>query len=373
MRAVLCGDPSPGRDELRQVVLNTGLECGSEDCVAFGKLLPRLVLGNFDVVLVDVGANPKAGLEAINAASRKAAVPVLAIGAGDDANVVLQALKSGARHFLDRSKPRDELIVAMEKLHRVDKVSYRRGKTIAVTAAVPGAGVTTVSSGLAFALAEKHPRLVALAELGTDVPELALNLDLQPTHTLSQVMRDWDRIDGSTLRQAMFDHPAGVQILVDPPGEPHPVAIESAPCKQLIALFKSLYDYTVVDLGHGAIGPAAHQVLAMAEAVVIVIRLDVPSLRLTKMYLAKLEQLGVTEEAIFLVANRYGQRRQLPWRKAEETLGLPVRDWLPDDPGTLNSALNHGSPLVQTARRARITRRFDQMAKSLNGAAAKTQ
>lgn len=368
MRAILCSDQTLGRDALRQVVLNTGLECGAEDCVALKKIMPRLVLGDFDVVLVDVSLNSSSALEAIQAASSRSAAPVLAIGSNGDSNLILQAHKAGARQYLDGARPRDELILAIEKLHLSDKTAYRRGKVIAVTAAVPGTGVTTVSSGLAFALAEKHPRQVALVELGPEIPELALNLDLQPVHTLSQVMRDWDRIDSSTLRQAMLDHPAGVQILVDPPGEPHNANLDPAACKQVIALFKAMFDYAIVDLGHGALGAATHQVLAMAQAVVVVIRLDVPSLRLTKLYLAKLEQLGVPQEAIFLVANRYGQRRQLPWRKAEDTLGMPVQIWLPDDPGTLNHAVNHGTPLVQTSRRARITRRFDQMAKSLNGA-----
>ena len=175
-------------------------------------------------------------------------------------------------------------------------------------------------------------------------------------------------MDSTTLRQAMFEHPAGVQVLADPPGEVNAAAMEPAACKQIVSLFKAIYDYTVVDLGHGAIGPGTHQVLRAAQSVVIVVRLDVPSLRLTKLYLNKLEQIGVAQDSIYLVANRYGQRRQLPWKKAEEVLGVQVRVWVPDDSATLNSALNHGTPLVQTARRARITRRFDQMAKSLNGA-----
>jgi pilus assembly protein CpaE len=368
MRAVLCCDQAEARDALRQVVLNTGLECGAEDCVPFKKILPRLVLGNVDVVLIDVGAYPQQALEAIHAASHKSSVPVLAIGASTDQNVILQAHKLGARQFLDRNHPRDELIGALEMLHLADKTQYRRGKTIAVTAAVPGTGVTTVSSGLAFALAAKHPKQVALVELGADIPELALDLDIKPTHTLTQVMSDWERMDSTTLRQAMYEHPAGVQVLADPPGEINAAARDAAPCKQIVALFKALFDYAVFDLGHGAAALGTQQVLRAAQSIVVVIRLDVPSLRLTKIYLNKLEQIGVAQDAIYLVANRYGQRRQLPWKKAEEVLGVPVRVWVPDDPATLNVALNHGTPLVQTARRARITKRFDQMAKNLNGA-----
>src|SRR5258708_37833216 len=102
-----------GRDALRSVVLNTGLECSAEDCVPFKKILPRLVLGNVDVVLIDIGAFPQAAMEAIHAASLKSSVPVLAIGSSADSNLILQAHKSGARQFLDRSQPPDELISAM--------------------------------------------------------------------------------------------------------------------------------------------------------------------------------------------------------------------------------------------------------------------
>lgn len=367
MRIVLCSDQAEGRDSLRQIALNTGFECAADDCVTVRKLLPRLVLGNCDLVLVQM-STPEVGLEAIRSAAQKTTVPVLAIGPTTDPQVILEAQRAGARQFLDQSHARDELVNAIEKLHRADAFPFRRGKTIAVTAAIPGTGVTTVASGLAFALAVKHPKQVVLMELGADIPELALDLDLQPPHTLSQVLRDWDRMDASTVRQALLEHPAGVQVLADPPGTIASIAHEAAPCKQVIALLRAIRDYTVIDLGHGALGPASHEALKIAETVVVVVRLDVPSLRLTKLYLNKLADVGVPAERIYLAVNRYGQRRQLPWRKAEDSLGMPVQAWLPDDPGTLNTALNQGTPLVQTSRRARITRRFDQMAKSLNGA-----
>ena len=60
-----------------------------------------------------------------------------------------------------------------------------------------------------------------------------------------------------------------------------------------------------------------------------------------------------------------------PDARSEFVTTLPERGpfpW-PDDPATINLGLKYGTPLVQTARRARITRRFDQLAKSLNGAA----
>ena len=42
--------------------------------------------------------------------------------------------------------------------------------------------------------------------------------------------------------------------------------MEPAACKQIVALFKALYDYAVFDLGHGALGPGSHQVLRAAQS-----------------------------------------------------------------------------------------------------------
>ena len=46
---------------------------------------------------------------------------------------------------------------------------------------------------------------------------------------------------------------------------------------------------------------------------------------------------------------------------------MPVVVWLPDDPGALNQALNQGQPVVQLARAAKISKRFHELAKQLNG------
>jgi Flp pilus assembly CpaE family ATPase len=69
-----------------------------------------------------------------------------------------------------------------------------------------------------------------------------------------------------------------------------------------------------------------------------------------------------------LVANRHGQKQQIQRKQAEEVLGLSIHDLIPDDPGTVNRSLNHGTPLVRVARRAAITRSFDVLAVQLNGA-----
>jgi pilus assembly protein CpaE len=102
--------------------------------------------------------------------------------------------------------------------------------------------------------------------------------------------------------------------------------------------------------------------MTLADEVVVVTRLEVPSLRLTRQYLRHLVQQGLAAEKLRVVVNRFGQRRQIGSARVEETLGMPPAGWIPDDPGTLNQALNEGKPLIQVAPRASVTRRLDQLA-----------
>jgi pilus assembly protein CpaE len=254
-------------------------------------------------------------------------------------------------------------------MQRAGAVTYRhQGRVIAVLAANPGSGVTTLASSLAFAVAAHHPKEVALAEVGNGVPELALDLDLKPRHTVDQLVGDWERVDASMVREAVVAHPDGVHVLAHAPQTLEPAAVTPPAMRQVVLLLRTLFEFSVLDLGH-SLTPASLEAVRLADQVVIVVRLDVPSLRLGRALLRRLADQGVPDDKLRTVANRYGQRRQVAWQKAEEALGVTVAAWVPDDPGTVNKALNMGQPLVAAAPRASITRRIDRLAAQMNGRA----
>src|SRR5262249_31083276 len=136
--------------------------------------------------------------------------------------------------------------------------------------------------------------------------------------------------------------------------------------RKIIVLLRSLFEHTTLDLGHG-LSPAAVEAMKLCETVVVVSRIDVPSLRLTRSYMQALAQSGIDKAKLRLVMNRYGQVGQLAWRKAEEAMPIPALLWIPDDPGSVNAALNGGQPVMQAARRSALSRRVTELATLLNG------
>ena len=292
--------------------------------------------------------------------------PVFVVGLSTDSQEILKAIRQGARAYLHEDDLHLELLNALGKLRQTGSAPVKWGKIIAVTGALPGIGVTTVAGNVAFALAATYPDHVVLAELGGGVPELALNLDLQPPHNLAELIAGWDRIDATLMRRALVEHPAHLRVLAYPPETLQAAFLEPAAMRQMLAVLRSMFAFTIVDLGHD-IDPTHVEAFHLADKVVLVVRLDVPSVRLSRQYCQQLETLGVPRDKFHVVANRYGQRQQFPWKKAQEALGLPIAEWIPDDPGRINQALNQGRPLIATASRAGITRSFADLAGRLNG------
>lgn len=368
MRVVLAQERALNREQPRQAALGLGLVCESTDCVGLEDLPVRLSQGEADLVMVNLNPqNVSRGLLTIQQTATHSSVPVLALGPSHDPQLILQAMRAGARVYLDERNIRDELSAALLHLGQAGTlVEGHRGDIMLICSAVPGVGVTTVASSIAFALAEKHPQRVMLGELGAGVPALALALDLHPRYTINDVRQNWERLDSTMMRQTLHEHPAGVAVLTHPPELLCAEPLEPQAMRGILMLLKSMFDYVVIDLGH-SLDAAMVAALALADKVVVVTRLDVPALRLTRRLVCQLKGKGVAPGKLRLIANRYGQGKQIGLKQAEEAVGIPVAESIPDDATTLNAALNSGMPLQQAARRAGITKTFAKLAGELNG------
>ena len=254
---------------------------------------------------------------------------------------------------------RDGLLSSSEEIRLNGRSPEARGRVIAVTAAQAGVGVTTISSGIAFGLAGKAS--VVLAELGSGVPELALDLDIAPKHSLAELIRSSDRMDPSMIRDAAVKHEAGVDILAYLPETLAPESIDAATARDFQILLRNIYQWVVLDAGprHGI---DSEELVRHADLVVVATRLDPASLRLSRKYLHTLLTNGLSADNVLLVANRYGQSGLVSWQKAEEVLKSKIEQWLPDDPRSVNGSLTSGRPLVQAARWSKLTRELNKLA-----------
>src|SRR5208282_4754132 len=176
----------------------------------------RVQAANPDVLLVDIPAdNPSTAMRAVELLHQEAPdCAVFAIGSLSQPQVIVNAMRAGAREFIERPTTTADLLDAFVRLstaQRRVKQEGARGKVFCVINAKGGSGATTVAVNLALALQSAHGNtaLVDLAPLG----HTSLHMNLKPLFNITDAIRNLHRLDSSLLESFMTRHSDGLQLL----------------------------------------------------------------------------------------------------------------------------------------------------------------
>jgi len=371
MRIVLADNQPQRSEQLRRILLGEGLTCQPDDVVSYDGLSGRLASTKTDLVLVTCNGAEEESLGAIRAAHQATDAPILAAGPAATVPLIREAMRAGAREFLDLGRFREELAEVLGKIEADGTVVSRRGQVISLYSPSGGVGVSTTAINLAVGLAADAPDQVALIDLRPAPSDLALMLDIEPEHTIDEVCGAWERMDRRMLEGAMVRHASGARILAQAgypeAGIPSRVITPEA-VRQLLSLLRRIYTVTVVDL---AAEPRAEQIEAMrySNFVGLIVRADVPGLRRARWALDTAVAMGIERSRFRVVLGRSGQRGQVEPAKVEEILGIKVFQSIPEDCRAVNRAVNRGVPLAELSRMSRISRSFSSFAHSVQTSA----
>lgn len=345
-------------------VARTVHTCASFPLAASDPVTRRLHAANPDVMLVDIPADNSAiAMRAIELLHQELPDSALfAIGNLNQPQVIVSAMRAGAREFIERPTSTTDLLEAFVRLttaQRRDKKEGPRGKVFSVVNAKGGSGSTTVAVNLALALQSAHGNtaLVDLASLG----HTALHLNLKPLFTLADAMRNLHRMDGSLLESFMTRHSGGLQLLA---GTNAPAAIEPSTAEfvRLFDLLAAHYRYVVVD-NSSRLDAATRLVANLSEFVLLVAYTDVASL----WGAARVQQyLGETgnRERLRLVLNRFRKVSGFTEADAENAAGVKLLWRVPNQYFAVSSAIDRGTPVMEQSH-TEIARCFSGLAQEL--------
>src|SRR5438270_13105024 len=310
-------------------------------------IVRRIHGANPDVVLVDIGAeNPAPAVRAIELLHQELPeCPVFAIGSMAQAQVIVNAMRAGAREFIERPTTTTDLLEAFVRLTAAQRKVHRegaRGKVFTVVNAKGGSGATTVAVNLALALQSAHGNvaLVDLAPLG----HTALHLNLKPLFSVADAVRNLHRLDSSLLESFMTRHADGLQLLA---GGNAPATVEpsTAEFARLFDMLVNHYRYVVVDTS-SRLDLATRLVSNLSETVLLVAHADVASLWSAARVLQYLGETG-GRERVRLVLNRFRKIPGFNEVDAENAVGTKLLWKIPNHYISVSAAIDRGMPVMQ--------------------------
>jgi pilus assembly protein CpaE len=366
MKAIVLSDSDTVGRRIRTAVVGSGAECSPADVLL---LAEADSVERADVVVVSLLPDAARGLAAVQKVCDAGVRTVVAVGLVSDARLVLQAMRLGASDFIDEADLEGELAAALARAAAAVGKQSEPAKTIVVLGPSGGSGASTLAVNVATTLAAKHQSAL-LVDLKLHNGDLAALLDLKPAHNLAELCQESDQFDRAMFERSLAAHSSGVKLLAPPQQFADAALVSAAGVRQALSLGRALFPYVVVDVDN-SFTPEQVQAVQLADEILLVLRLDFTCVRNARRTLEHLERIGVPKERVKVVANRFGQAKEVPAKQAEQVLGVKIVHYVPEDARTVNRANNNGTPVVQESPSAKVSKSLIELAVSVNGRATK--
>lgn len=317
-----------------------------------------------DVVILCLPDTPDPGIKTLrDVCSTVPGIHVFVVGPAVEPQVILSCLQAGAEVYLDRQILEKELEESLTRLRlKLSGAATRRrsGKVLACLGPSGGSGTSVVAANLAVVLAGRHSTC-GLVDLRLAAGDLAAMLGLNPQHTLADVCARLDRMDQAMFEQCFVRHSSGAYLLAPPRDFAEISLVSTAAIRRVIDMARLRFPCVVVDLDN-AYQQEQVEAIWQADIVFLILRLDYTSIRNARRVMENLVRLGVGLERVRLVANRYGEPREIAAREAETALGMRISHYIPTDAARVNLSINQGLPVYIQKASAKISRGIQSLA-----------
>ncbi len=241
---------------------------------------------------------------------------------------LMRAMQSGARDVVPQDdkaalagavRRAHELYVALRGSSGVAHV----GKIVTVFSPKGGVGKTTMAVNLALALTDRGARRVCLVDLDLAFGDVAITMQLFPTHSIEHAIGSEDTLDEQMLEGLLTRHHESLMILAAPSHPDVRERITTALVSKILRSLADSFDYVVVDTAP-AFDEQTLAALDEADECVIIATLDVPTLKNVKVAIETLEALNVAKGHRHLLLNRADDEVGISADKVEAILGMHV-------------------------------------------------
>ncbi|HYA22928.1 MAG TPA: AAA family ATPase [Terriglobales bacterium] len=299
-----------------------------------------------EVVLVDIDPqNVQRAIHAIELIhSNTSEIVIFAIGAMNNPETIVSAMRAGAREYLERSATAESMVEAFTRFTATRgkaRTTSGRARVFAVANAKGGSGATTVAVNTAIALQESQSGvlLVDFANLG----HAALHLNVRPSFGIVDALQNLHRIDTSLLQGLMTSCKNGLQLLAGPQ-QPQVVAPAMAEMARLFDLLVSHFRYVVVDCSN-RVDETARVLSDLSNAVLLVAQADVVSLWSAGRMRSFLDE-GTGRDRVRLVLNRYKKIPGFSDEDVEAATNCKILWKIPNNHQAIAPAIDKGAPVA---------------------------
>ena len=339
-----------------------------------------------DVVIIYLHPEPDPLLtlaSRLNRTCQKARI--FAIADSDDPQLILTSMRAGMCEFLTKPVDNSELNLALAKVAALKPPDAGKGKILAMVGSTGGCGSTFLAVNMACELVCTCEQSAVVVDLDFCGGQVATYLDLTPSFTLGDLVENAETMDHQMLDRILTRHSSQVSVIARPTPLAQGRLLQTPQAGRLIteviSTLVDMYDYVILD-GTNPTDANHLNLLRMADHILLVMNLLVPSIRNADRLLQTIQQQGLTDqnsianfanapagsilETLLLAINRLGRDSgYLRVQDVEQTLRRKTLAQIPDDWRTASRSINAGEPLYLYAPNSKIRSAIAELATQL--------
>ena len=370
LRLAIVDPDDSKRGTLKSLLLGMDIVWLEAECSRYEFFADVINQTNPDIGVVSLDDNPEKAVALMHEVHANTPdCSILCISSSTDGQLILQAMRAGAKEFLTYPIKVQDLAGALDRINR-QKVGAKGGKSrssavIAIAGSTGGVGSTSLAVNLGCLMAHDPANTAVLVDLDLSLGDADVFLDAIPEYTLVDVSQNISRLDFTLLKRSLTKHSSGLYLLPRPVQLQDTTLVTTEDLRRVIGLLKASFTHVFLDLSK-SYTPIDQVALEEATKVLLVTQLDLPCLRNVVRLMMSFDEIDGLKEKVHVIVNRAGMDSgQISLKKAEETIGREIFWQIPNDYRTMVEVRNNGVPLLEQAPRAGITQAVAALAEAL--------
>lgn len=279
---------------------------------------------------------------------------------------LINSMRAGVREVLPSPAPAAALEAAVNRIAAklVGAKAREPGKILAFLPCKGGAGATFLATNLASHLAET--KSVLLIDLNLQFGDaLAFVYDGKAPSTLADVAKNIARLDASLLAASTVKVAPNFSVLAAPDDVAQAMEVKPEHVEAILSLAVRQYDFVILDVPR-SLDTTAIKALDRAWRIFPVLQSGLPEIRNAGKLLEAFKSLGYPSDKTELIVNRFDKNDEIGLEQVQRSVGHTRLTTVPNSYREVNASINHGEPLVRTARANPVARHLVDFADTLS-------
>jgi pilus assembly protein CpaE len=311
--------------------------------------VPLIARIGLSIYIVDLDSDPAVALKLVESLSRIPNSVVLVASGHFSTDLVVGAMRAGAREVLPLPLTRDQLddVMARARSRLSAPPDHELGRLCVFLGAKGGAGTTTVASNFAMAAALGSEKRTLLIDFDLPLGDAVLNFGMEPQFSTRDALSNCLRLDANLLSSFVARHDSGLFIL-PAQGRCDRYEITREAVDKLILVARQMFDCVVLDAGT-RFDLADTAIFHPDAQIYIVSQVSIADLRNSNRILSQLASSG-NPRNVQVVLNRDAPNAFFDDEVVAKVLTRPVRWRVPNDFRAVREMQNTGIPVVMKDR-----------------------